>query len=101
MLPVIVLRKEKPATCLAWLAVIFLRAVVGLGLYLLIGENRLGRRQLARRAATRPLLAASSMPKVEADHVVDPDESDEYSVLVHLASTAAGLPVVGGKTPSR
>ena len=52
VLPVIVLRKEKPATCLAWLAIIFFEPWIGLGLYLLIGENRLGRRQLARASAT-------------------------------------------------
>jgi cardiolipin synthase A/B len=100
MLPVIVLRKEKPATCLAWLAVIFFEPWIGLGLYLLIGENRLGRRQLARRQQLRPLLAASEYPSVEADHVVDPDETDEYSVLVHLAEHGGGLPVVGGNAIS-
>ena len=100
MLPVIVLRKEKPATCLAWLAVVFFEPWVGLGLYLLIGENRLGRRRLARRQQLRPLLAASEYPQVEPDHVVDPDETDEYNVLVHLAEHGGGLPVVGGNSIS-
>ena len=54
MLPVIVLRKEKPATCLAWLAIVFFEPWIGLGLYLLIGENRLGRRRLARRQQPPP-----------------------------------------------
>ena len=49
MLPVIVLRKEKPTTCLAWLSIVFFEPWIGLGLYLLIGENRLGRRRLAHR----------------------------------------------------
>ena len=65
MLPVIVLRKEKPATCLAWLTIVFFEPWIGLGLYLLIGENRLGRRRLARRRSRRPQLEASEYPDVE------------------------------------
>ena len=63
MLPVIVLRKEKPATCLAWLAIVFFEPWIGLGLYLLIGENRLGRQRLARRHSRRPQLDASDYPQ--------------------------------------
>ncbi len=35
MLPVIVRRKNQPATCLAWLTIVFLVPFVGLVLYLL------------------------------------------------------------------
>ena len=100
MLPVIVLRKEKPATCLAWLTIVFFEPWIGLGLYLLIGENRLGRRRLARRRSRRPQLAASEYPDVEPRHVVDPAETDDYSVLVHLAEHVGGLPIVAGNSIS-
>jgi cardiolipin synthase A/B len=100
MLPVIVLRKEKPVTCLAWLTVVFFEPWVGLGLYLLIGENRLGRRQLARRQQLRPLLDASEYPRVEPAHVIDPAETDEYNVLTQLAEHGGGLPVVAGNSIS-
>jgi cardiolipin synthase len=98
MLPVIVLRKEKPATCLAWLTIVFFEPWIGLGLYLLIGENRLGRRRLERRRSHRLQLDASEYPSVEAHHVVDPDENDEHSLLVHLTENAGGLPVVSGNS---
>jgi cardiolipin synthase A/B len=98
MLPVIVLRKEKPATCLAWLAVVSFEPWIGLGLYLLIGENRLGWWRLARRRQRRPQLAASDYPPVEPGHVVDPDQADDFSVLVHLAEHVGGLPVVAGNS---
>ena len=65
MLPVIVLRKERPATCMAWLAIVFFEPWIGLGLYLLIGENRLGRQRLARRQSRRSQLEASDYPQVE------------------------------------
>jgi cardiolipin synthase len=99
VLPIIVLRKEKPATCLAWLAVIFFEPWIGLGLYLLIGENRLGRRQLNLRKQLRPLLNTFEHPSVEANRVV-PDETDEYNVLAQLAEHGGGLPVVGGNAIS-
>jgi cardiolipin synthase A/B len=97
MLPVVVLRKEQPTTCLAWLAVVFFEPWIGLGLYLLIGENRLGRRQLARREQLRPLLEASEYPRLESN-VVDTDDTDEFSVLVHLVEHGCGLPVVAGNS---
>ncbi len=99
VLPIIVLRKEKPATCLAWLAIIFFEPWIGLGLYLLIGENRLGRRQLNLRKQLRPLLSTSEHPSVEAARIV-PDETDEYNVLAQLAERGGGLPVVGGNAIS-
>ena len=100
ILPVIVLRKEKPATCLAWLAIVFFEPWIGLALYLLIGENRLGRRRLARRKELRPLLTASEYPPIDLGHVVVPESCDEYGVLVHLAEDGGGLPVVGGNSIS-
>ncbi|MCD4728473.1 MAG: PLDc N-terminal domain-containing protein, partial [Pirellulales bacterium] len=100
MLPVIVLRKEKPTTCLAWLAIVFFEPWIGLVLYLLIGENRLGRRRLARRQRHRLRLQTSDYPQVESDHVVDPGETDNFSVLVHLAEHVGGLPVVAGNSIS-
>jgi len=98
MLPVIVLRKEKPATCLAWLTIVFFEPWVGLGLYLLIGENRLGRRRWARRRSRRPQLEAADYPPLDPDHVVDPDLDDDHSVLVDAAARARGLPVVTGNS---
>ena len=100
MLPVIVLRKEKPATCLAWLTIVFFEPWIGLGLYLLIGENRLGRRRLARRRSRRSQIEASEHPPVDPDHVVDLQQADDYSVLVHLAERVGGLPVVTGNSIS-
>ena len=100
MLPVIVLRKEKPTTCLAWLTIVFFEPWIGLGLYLLVGENRLGRRRLARRRSRRSQIEASEYPPVESHHIIDPHESDDYNVLVHLAERVGGLPVVAGNAIS-
>ncbi len=39
MLPVIVLRKHRPVTALAWLSIVFLEPWIGLGAYLLSGRE--------------------------------------------------------------
>jgi len=49
MVPVVVLRKRKPSVCTAWLLLVFFLPWVGLILYVLIGENRLGRRRAVKR----------------------------------------------------
>lgn len=97
ILPVIVLRKEKPTTCLAWLALVFFEPWIGLGFYLLVGENRLGRRRLARRRLRQPLLENSEYPGVDPNHIVDPSEN-EYHALIHLSEHVGDLPIVTGNS---
>jgi cardiolipin synthase len=100
ILPVIVLRKEKPATCLAWLAIIFFEPWVGLGLYLLIGENRLGRRRLALRGRRRRILQESDGVPSDPPDATPAAEGDEFSLLAHLAEHGGGMPVVAGNAIS-
>ena len=100
MLPVIVLRKERPATCLAWLTIVFFEPWIGLGLYLLIGENRLGRRRWARRRSRRGQLEAADYSRLDPDHIVDANQGGDHSVLADAAARAGGLPVVAGNSIS-
>ena len=95
MLPVIVLRKEKPTAALAWLAIVFFEPLIGLGLYLLIGESRLARRRLRRRRRQHAEFEAREYPTVDPRYVVNPQTTGEYNVLVHLAEEIGGQPVVG------
>jgi cardiolipin synthase A/B len=96
VLPVIVLRKEKPATCLAWLAVIFFEPWLGLLLYLLIGEVRFGRRRLEKRQVERAEFHAVERPAVEPHYMVQPGEPDHPPLLVHVPEHFGSLPVVSG-----
>jgi cardiolipin synthase len=102
MLPIIVLRKERTATCLAWLAVIFFEPWLGLAVYLLVGENRLGRRRLARRRRRQPEFESSEYPDIEAQHRLDPRQGDEENEgpLADLARQLGDLPVVAGNSVS-
>jgi len=92
MLPIIVLRKEKPEACLAWLALVFFEPWIGLALYLLIGENRLGRRRLADRQQRRLLWSVCNGKN-------DPERdlsSERFASLDDLFGRLEGLPMVGG-----
>lgn len=96
MLPIIVLRKEQPTAALAWLMVIFFEPIIGLVIYLLIGESRLVRRRMKRRRRRHEEYAAGVAPAVDPNYVVDPERQSEYSILVHLAEEVGGRPVVSG-----
>ncbi|GAB6164393.1 cardiolipin synthase [Thermostilla marina] len=102
MWPIVVLRKERPATALAWLALIFLAPWPGVILYLLIGENRLGRRRLARRRATRPNLEtpeqAFDRELLVPDHAVGSNMAVAAEYEESLARLVCNL---GGPEPCR
>jgi cardiolipin synthase A/B len=96
MLVVIVLRKENPTICLAWLAVVFFEPFLGLLIYLLVGEIRLGRRRLARRRFRQAEFALRDFLRVKGKHHIDPSERGRGHVTVRLEESVGGLPVLGG-----
>lgn len=53
----VLLRRESTGATLSWLALIMLFPLVGAGLYLLVGESRLGRRRAAREREVHPAYA--------------------------------------------
>jgi cardiolipin synthase A/B len=97
MLPIVVMRKPKPITCLAWLAVIFFQPWVGLILYLAVGENRLGYRRIRRHVkhATALRDTATRSPGLR-DYLVRPDVAPNQQILAHVAEGLGGLPILGG-----
>lgn len=95
MIPVVVTRKEQPATCLAWLMIVFFQPWIGLGLYFLIGEDRLVRRRLKWREQAGRTVDAGH-PEVESSDTVAPGDLGELSTLALLGQRAGGLPVVSG-----
>lgn len=105
MLPVIVLRKHRPTTALAWVSIVFFEPWVGLAIYLLIGESRLGRRRLARRRSQRLEFETIEYSKLAspklAGHPRDRSSPEQdRRILTEFASQVIGLPVVDGNTVS-
>jgi cardiolipin synthase len=96
MIPVIMVRKQNPAAATTWLAIVFFEPVIGLLLYILIGENRLGRKRIDERRSSRKAISPSHRPDVDRRFVINPSEEQEHGILVYLAEQVGGLPVVGG-----
>ena len=68
MIPVVVTQKESPSTSLAWLMIVFFEPWIGLGLYVLLGQDRLVRRRLRLRSLARRFQSPVS-PDVAAEAV--------------------------------
>jgi cardiolipin synthase len=98
MLPVVIRRKRQPATCLAWLTIIFLVPFAGLAAYVLIGEVRLGARRVRRHAREVDVTTRADRPDDRSRHVVRPEIEATQRVILHVASELGGLPVLGGNS---
>ncbi len=97
MLPVVVMRKAKPTTCLAWLTLIFFQPWIGLILYLLIGENRLGYRRIRLHIKHANALhqTVQRHPDIH-NYIVQPDVDPSQQIIAHVAESLGGLPILGG-----
>lgn len=108
MIPVVVMRKEHPTTCLAWLMIVFFVPWLGLVLYLLLGEDRLIRKRLRWRAASGHQFGdvlehddSQVKERIEACTAQLPPaivEGSSTSTLARLGCAAGGLPLVEGNS---
>jgi cardiolipin synthase len=98
MIPVIVTRKEHPATCLAWLMIVFFEPWLGLILYLLIGEDRLVRKRLRRRKRDNERLEASGVLNSKAAADSGPVVLLDDSLLIDPTGQLGNLPVESGNS---
>ena len=108
MIPVVVMRKEHPTTCLAWLMIVFFVPWLGLVLYLLLGEDRLIRKRLRWRAASGHQFGdvlehddSQVKDRIEACTAQLPPaivEGTPTSTLARLGCAAGGLPLVEGNS---
>jgi cardiolipin synthase len=95
MLPAVLRRQFTPGAAIAWLGIICLHPYIGLSLYLLVGEKRLGR---GRDARHRQLVARYRHPdcKTPDQNLSDgagPD--DPWKPVATQAMKVGQLPVVG------
>ncbi len=97
MLPIVV-RRKTPRMALSWLLIIFLLPWLGLVVYLLVGENRLGRRR--RRQREQVIQATQAVDRLSAQqaHVIRPEMLPLERQFVQIASNLGGMPTLGGNT---
>ena len=89
-------RRNTKGSALAWLLLVVLVPIIGVMIYLLIGERRLGRTWMQRAIALQPqvLRWAQGIP---AGIVVAPDTlTPGAQGISRLATGSVGMPVLGG-----
>ncbi|MGA2496750.1 MAG: phospholipase D-like domain-containing protein, partial [Tepidisphaeraceae bacterium] len=95
MVPVVLARQMAPGASIAWLGIIFLHPYIGLGLYLVIGETRLGPHRAERRREfmTHYRSGARNLQTQHRQAVLDLEPP--YEPMVLQAEKISGLPVLG------
>jgi cardiolipin synthase A/B len=92
----VIMRRLPVGVSLAWLAVIFSIPFVGAVMYLLIGENRLGRKYVKRAAAIHGVYSKWQEDlRARIPHLPRPEDSKAASLQYH-AKTLVGFPPMQG-----
>jgi len=92
----IIMRRTPVATSLAWLLIVLFVPILGLVLYLLVGENRLGARGARRAADLRADIESKALALWKAAHDDWTARGASYSMLAKLGTAVSGLPPLRG-----
>jgi cardiolipin synthase len=95
MLPVVT-RRRSPTAAMAWLLIIFFIPWLGLGVYVLLGGNRLGWRRVKRHAMVRQAMTSVNRLVVRRPDIIQPQVEPAQQQFVHLAEHMGAMPVLGG-----
>jgi cardiolipin synthase len=96
MVTVVLRRQFAPGASVAWLGIVFLHPYIGVLLYLLVGESRLGPRRAERH---QEIVARFRDPKrntQRAEHQANPDLPSSYRPMITQALKISGLPMLLG-----
>jgi cardiolipin synthase len=96
MFPIVLRRQLAPGASIAWLGIVFLHPYIGLALYMLVGESRLGPR---RAELHRQIISASRDPGRHPERKASetqPQPGAPYQPMIIQAEKISGLPVLCG-----
>jgi len=96
MLLVLLRRRMASSTKMAWLVVIMAVPIVGVVLYLLIGDVRLGKRRARRHQQLLDRMNMEQRVAAREMHVIHPDVDPSLRNVVLHAERIGGMPIVGG-----
>ncbi len=96
MVAVILRRRFMPTTALSWLAVIFFLPEVGLVMYLLIGDARLGRKRVRLHQAVIGQSRREERMGRLKKHITRPTIDLELEPIILQAEIIGGMPILGG-----
>jgi cardiolipin synthase len=88
----VLLHKEEPRAAIGWIGLMWLAPAIGIGLYVVLGINRIQRKAVALRGGAHLLEAAPSTPGPT------PPDRDllELEALAHLGGALTHRPLLGG-----
>lgn len=93
--PYVIWRQRAPTVAIAWLALILTIPWLGLILYFLFGEPRLGYGRARRHAAEVHARVAARRPAIRDAYAVRPGFDERQRVMCHLAENLGGMPILG------
>jgi cardiolipin synthase len=91
MLPVVLRRQFTPGASIAWLGIVFLHPIIGLGLYLLLGETRLGPGRVLRHNDLVKHFQVS-----DTSRTAQGDLHPRCQAIARQATKVGRMPVVSG-----
>ncbi len=92
----IIMRRTPVSTTLAWLLIVLFVPLLGLFLYLLVGENKLGARGARRAADLRADIESKALALWKAAHDDWAAKGASYIMLAKLGTAVSGLPPLRG-----
>lgn len=93
---IIVLRRRAVNTSLAWLVVVMFLPLLGVPLYLLIGENRLGIKRLSRYESLTKGIETESVKIWHSRHLEMGEPDAYYAQIARFGTNATGFPPLKG-----
>lgn len=87
---------REPASRIAWIVVILALPVVGILAYVLVGETRVGRRRVERRARVQAALPGFEKVPGAAGAVAAAVPHERHRALFRVGQSISGFPATGG-----
>lgn len=87
---------REPASRIAWIVVILALPVLGILAYLLVGETRVGRKRVERRARVQAALPAFDGLPGAAAAVAAGELHERHRALFNVGRSISGFPATGG-----
>ncbi len=96
MVTVVLRRQFAPGASVAWLGIVFLHPYIGLTLYMLVGESRLGPHRTQRRREITARFRDPARHAGRLPHQTQLEPEPPYQPLVLQAEKISDLPVLAG-----
>jgi cardiolipin synthase len=96
MVPIVLRRRFLPATALAWLCIAFFLPEVGLVLYMLVGDPRLGRKRIRLHQKVIDASRKDGRMLRQKKHIIRPKIDRDLEPVILQAENIGGMPILGG-----